>query len=96
MDSVAGAEEIAELRETPPVWLPDYAVAASKPLNVFGLFALAFALAKELSGEAQLERARHPTTVCEVDPPERAREKSDAKIYLETTEKRFTGVNRCC
>jgi carbon starvation protein len=88
--------KIVELRETPPVWLPDYAVAACKPLNVFGLFALAFALARELSGEAQLERARHPTTVCEVGPSEHAPAKSDAQIYLETTEKRFTGVNRCC
>jgi carbon starvation protein len=51
-------KKIAEVRETPPVWLPDYAVAEGKPLKLLGLFALAFALAKELSGEAQLERAR--------------------------------------
>ena len=37
-------KRLAELRETPPVWLPDYAVAEGKPLRVLGLFALAFAL----------------------------------------------------
>jgi len=81
-------KKMVELREAPAVWLPHYAVAESKPLNVFGLFALAFALAKELSGEAQLERARQQQCACE--------QKNDAKVYLETTEKRFTGVNRCC
>jgi carbon starvation protein len=89
-------KKIVELRETPPVWLPHYAVAESKRLNVFGLFVLAFAMAKELSGEAQLERARQQTAIYEPDPTEHAPAKSDAKIYLETMEKRFTGVNRCC
>ena len=50
--------KLAVLRETEPVWLPDYAVAEAKPLRVASLLALAFALGKELSGEAQMERAQ--------------------------------------
>ncbi len=81
-------KKAAELRESPPVWLPEYALAESKPLNFLGLFALGFALVRELSGEAQLERAREQACACE--------SKSDAKIYKETMEHRFNGVNRCC
>jgi len=81
-------KKIAELRETPPVWLPAYAMAEAKPLGFFSLFALIFALAKELSGEAQLERARQQACACE--------QKHDAKIYTEVTEARFNGVRRCC
>jgi hypothetical protein len=81
-------KKAAELRETPPVWLPDYAVAESKPLNFFSLLAVGLALAKELSGEAQLERARRQQCACE--------QKSEAKIYTQVTEERFNGVRRCC
>ena len=84
-------KKLAELRETEPVWLPDYAVAEGKPLRVLGLFALAFALAKELSGEAQLERAQKQVCECSAHAAP-----SPEKIYVETTEQRFTGVNRCC
>ena len=84
-------KRLAELRETEPVWLPDYAVAEGKPLRVLGLFALGFALAKELSGEAQLERAQKQ--VCECVAPA---DKSAEKIYVETTEQRFNGIKRCC
>ncbi len=52
-------KRLATLRESEPVWLPDYALAEGKPLRLFGLIALAFALAKELSGEAALDRAQH-------------------------------------
>jgi carbon starvation protein len=81
-------KKIAVLRETPPVWLPEYALAESKPLNIPGLIALGFALVRELSGEAQLERAREQACVCEP--------KHDAAIYLEATERRFNGPTRCC
>ena len=59
------------LHETPPVWLPDYAVVESRPLHLLSWLALAVALAKELSGEAQLERATPPTArVCNCATPE--------------------------
>jgi hypothetical protein len=81
------------LRESEPVWLPDYAVAEGGRgfSNIAGTAALALALAKELSGEAQLERAQKQ--VCECDAHA---DNSAAKIYVETTEQRFNGVRRCC
>jgi carbon starvation protein len=48
----------SRLHEAEPVWLPDYALAPEKPLRFWGLLALVVALAKELSGEAEMDRAR--------------------------------------
>ena len=64
-----------------------------KPLQVMGVVAFGCALAKELSGEAHLARAQQQAAVCDcrqgvVRTPE--------QIYVETTEKRFNGVKRCC
>lgn len=47
---------LAELHETEPVWLPDYVLANEKPFRLLGLLALVLALARELSGEAEIER----------------------------------------
>ncbi len=55
---------MASLHETPPAWLPDYAVAECQPLRIFGLLALALGLARELSGEAHLERAQQLASLC--------------------------------
>ena len=85
-------KKVAELRETPPVWLPDYAVAEAKPLNFFSLLTLGLALAKELSGEAHLDRAQKQACECETAHAK----KSSETIYVETTEQRFKGVRRCC
>jgi carbon starvation protein len=82
-----GRRKLAELRESDPVWLPEYAVAEGRPVKLFGLFALTLALARELSGEAQQERARQQSCICA---------KSDAQIYTQVTEERFNGVRRCC
>ncbi len=76
------------LHETPPVWLPDYAVAEGKPLHLAGAAALAITLARELSGESQLDRAREQVCACTAA--------SDAKLYAQVTEERFNGVKRCC
>jgi carbon starvation protein len=51
---------LAQLRESPPVWLPAYALVEGKPAGLLGLLALGFALVKELSGEAELDRAQRP------------------------------------
>jgi carbon starvation protein len=59
---------LAVLHETKPVWLPDYAVAEGKPLRLFSLFTLALALARELSGEAALDRAQQTASVCDCVP----------------------------
>ena len=84
-------KRLTVLRETDPVWLPDYELAGEKPLHVLGLFALMFALAKELSGEAALERARtEAVQVCECGTAEHQ------QLYVAITTRRFKGVNRCC
>jgi carbon starvation protein len=82
-------KKAADLRETPPTWLPDYALAQAKPLSAVALLALAFALVKELSGEAELHRA-HEHACAQAQKP------GDAQIYVQTTEERFNGVKRCC
>ncbi len=100
---------LAELRETAPVWLPDYAVAEGRPLKLFGLLALALALARELSGQAAVERAQaHPAACGCVESgtthlsaglageSKAAGAASRQRAYLNAAERRFTGVNRCC
>jgi carbon starvation protein len=80
----------AVLHETEPVWLPDYALKEAGPdlRTVAGTAAIAFGLAKELSGEAHFERARQQA--CECARP------SDQQIFTQATEARFSGVRRCC
>jgi hypothetical protein len=87
----------AVLHETEPVYLPDYAVIeGGKPMSALGAAAIAFTLAKELSGESQLERARQQAAVCECATCAPSPAKSPEQIYLEVTEQRFNGVRRCC
>ena len=92
-------KRLATLRESQPVWLPDYAIAETKPLQVFSMLALAFALARELSGEAAVERARVVEANCDCLEEHSAidTEKKLEKLYVQETERRFNGsVNRCC
>ena len=87
----------AVLHETRPVYLPDYAVAeGGKSMGALGAAAIALSLAKELSGESQLERARQQSVVCECSAHAQSPAKTDDQIYVETTEQRFNGVRRCC
>ncbi len=99
--------KLAHLRESDPVWLAEFAVAEGKPLALFSLLTLAFALAKELSGEAALERARQTANNCVCGSPSHHKINSfgekDAspsptteQLYVETLEKRFNGIHRCC
>jgi carbon starvation protein len=100
-----GRKKLAELRETPPVWLPDYALRDGRPLQLVGLFALGCALARELSGEAEMDRARQTAVVCAAEHagpagatlgvPAPGRE-TDRQRYVAMTEHRFRGVRRCC
>jgi len=85
------------LHETESVWLPDYAVieGGRNFSGAAGTAALTLALAKELSGEAAIERAQQHATVSECDHAARG-DKTAQKIYLEVTEQRFNGVRRCC
>lgn len=89
----------AVLRESEPHWLPDYAVteAGGKLGGVAGTAALSIALAKELSGEAHLERAQTAQAhECKCTDHAGVHDKSAGQLYVETTERRFTGVRRCC
>ncbi len=94
-------KKIAELREMPPIWLPDYAIVESKPLNIVNLIALGLALAKELSGQAHLERAQQ-AQFCQCEAAKESSVTSGApaktaqEVYVETTEQRFNGIRRCC
>jgi carbon starvation protein len=94
-------KKAAEPRETPPTWLPDYAVAEAKPFKLFSLLALAVALIKEVSGEAAVDRAQQHRVACsrtiEVDllgGGLRQSKRGDA--YAAAAEERFQGPNRCC
>jgi len=80
----------AALHETAPVWLPDYALKETGPnlRTAAGAAALAFGLAKELSGESHFERARQQACACQ--------QYSDAQVFARVTEDRFNGVRRCC
>ncbi len=87
----------AMLRESEPVWLPDYALVegGKKFGGVAGTAALTLALAKELSGEAQLERAQQQAAHCQCGHAE-TNGPSAQKVYVEVTEQRFNGIRRCC
>jgi carbon starvation protein len=63
--------KLPTLHETPPVWLPESALTEGRPLKFLGLFALLAALARELSGEAELDRARQATAACACPPDEK-------------------------
>jgi carbon starvation protein len=80
----------AVLRETEPVWLPDYALKESGPnfRTIAGAAAIALGLAKELSGETHFKRARQNVCACE--------QHGDQKIFAQVTEAKFNGVRRCC
>jgi hypothetical protein len=103
---IANKRQVA-LREAKPVWLPEYAVAEGKPLRLFGLLALGLALAKELTGEAHMDRARELAVECSGDGlagvatepavgGKAGKSLTPAHLYVEVTERRFDGVNRCC
>jgi carbon starvation protein len=88
------------LRETEPEWLPAYAVTEGKPANIAGMAVLGLALARELSGEAQIGRAQQAACVGEQSPNSSntcsSSRKSAQQIYVETVDHRFKGVRRCC
>ncbi len=99
------ARRKATLHESPPVWLPDYAQAEGRPVQIFGLLALTFALVKELSGEAEMDRLPSPAQCCDVHKTSGIASKDQAATgpassrrerYLQMTERRFQGVRRCC
>ncbi len=96
-------KKLSVLCETEPTWLPAYAVAEAKPLRVSSLVALSFALLRELSGEAKVDRL-HQSCVCagtgqyrlNVDDATGTGCITREQAYLRAAEEKFTGINRCC
>jgi carbon starvation protein len=88
---ILARRKLAQLSETKPVWLPDYALVEAKPFRLANLLALAIGLARELSGESQLERSRQAVALQNEAIPQ-----IDQQTYLEVTENRFKNIRRCC
>jgi carbon starvation protein len=82
------------LSETAPVWLPAEPHGAARPVSAFGAAALAFTLVKELSGQADLDRAQLAAETCNCEQARTPRGRQN--VFLTTTEHRFTGIRRCC
>ncbi len=103
--------KLAQLQETEAVWLPNYAVAEGKPVQWLGIFAFLALAAREISGEAAIERAQKTGNDCAcvaqtthtcaptislLGSSSRANTKTAAEAYVEVAEKKYTGINRCC
>jgi carbon starvation protein len=90
-------QKAPSLRETEPVWLPDHALAEAKPFRLAGIVGLALALVRELSGEADLERQKVASTAVATESasPNQASTPT-GNAYVEMTQRRFTGIRRCC
>src|SRR5206468_8911174 len=68
-----GRRKKAVLKESQAVWLPEYTATDGQSLRVVSLLALVLGLAKELSGQAQMERAQREAVlerVCNPVQPE--------------------------
>lgn len=80
------------LAESAAIWLPDYAVAEGRPVRFLGLLALFLALLKEVSGQAEVERAaRHDAIAC---CDELAR--TSGQRYETALDDRYRKIRRCC
>ena len=96
----------AQLQETEPVWLSERAVMEGRPVNVLGVVAIGCSLAKELSGEAAMDRAQAKATqTCdcahehaEVAGADKATGTgiSRAEAYSQVLDEKYRKINRCC
>ncbi len=85
------------LHETAPVLLPDYALAEGRPIPVAGIIGVGLALARELSGEADIERQKTLIVQCPVHQHQQIESRANERTcYLDMTERRFNGIRRCC
>ena len=95
-----GGRRSLHVTETPPVWLPEAAVAGAGPGNVMGAIALGFAIVKEVSGQGTLEREEARQAVaCEcgnAEQPADAKRRLRMNVYLTVTDRQFKGIRRCC
>jgi carbon starvation protein len=89
-----GGSREPKLSETEPVWLPTDALGTARPANVFGAAALAFTLLKEVSGQADVDRAQKLAEACNCEQARTPRGRQN--VFLTATEHRFNGIRRCC
>ncbi len=83
-----------DLKESPTVLLPEYAVIEGQgnPLGAVGVATLGFALLKELSGEADVERlAKCESALCCQE-----HQRSADQVYLASLDARYKSIRRCC
>ena len=92
------------LSETKPIWLPNYAVSESAPTKFLGWVSLAIGLAREVSGEAAVDRAAANPVACQCQPKidllgtrPPPIPLSRAEAYEKALAQRYDGrVDRCC
>jgi carbon starvation protein len=91
------------LQESSPVWLPMAEMdQQGNRSGLAGMIPLTFALLKELSLEASVERAQQRPAICQsghqphVEIHGSQPLKTRTQAYLEATDHRFKGVTRCC
>jgi carbon starvation protein len=89
-----GGTRQPKLSETEPVWLSADALANERPVPVMGMAVLGFTLLKELSGQAAIDREQVRAEQC--DCVEAKTPRGRQNVFLTATERRFTGINRCC
>jgi carbon starvation protein len=100
--SLLAGRRTAQLRETPPTWLPDYAIAEGRPTRFFGFLALGLGLLKEVSGQADIERQTIASAQAQTSDPlaEASTCSSDCahpkNAYVAATEERYKSIRRCC
>lgn len=84
----------AKLSETEPVWLPGDAVASGNPAAALGALALGFSLVKELSGQADVDRAQVRAEECDCAEAQTPRGRKN--VFLTVMDERYRGIRRCC
>ncbi len=82
------------LSETEPVWLPAAAVTSGNPAAALGTAALAFTLLREVSGQADVDRAQARAEQCDCAMAQTPRGRQHT--FLTALDERYRGVRRCC
>lgn len=89
-----------KLQETEPVWLPHYAVAEPSLTRMAAVVPLAVTLVRELSGQAEIDRAAQIVSPasCEAGFAACGRQHASTpgQAYADALDKRYRGVKRCC
>lgn len=96
-----GRKRSAAMAEADVVWLPESSLREGRAgLTAAGMLAIGFGLARELSGEAAVDRAEAAAVmpVCGTSVTPRCGHSSPGRqnAYLVTLEDKYSRINRCC